>query len=245
MSYNPNSTRKRPRDDEEDDNSHRHCPPQKRHENISAHDHARQHNGDQYHGPVNIYQSAASAARSPEPSVVEAALESLMFEEMDARYLTIDASLAPSSCRWLLDREEYKKWQDIGSISEHHGFLWIKGKAGAGKSTLMKFAFNNAEKTRLEDQTIVSFFFNARGAPIERSLIGMYRALLYQILHKIPRLRHLLCKKRTLSAQSQDWSLGVLRSVFQDVIENLALDHLICYVDALDECTEDDVEKMV
>jgi ankyrin repeat protein len=248
MSYDPNSTRKRPREDEENDNSHQHCPPQKRHENISAQDHARQHNGDQYHGNVNIYHGAAvpaSASRSPEPTAIEAALESLIFEEMDARYLTIDASLTPSSCRWLLEREEYKKWQDVGALSEHHGFLWIKGKAGAGKSTLMKFAFNSAERTRCENQTIVSFFFNARGAPIERSLIGMYRALLYQILHKIPRLRHLLCIRRTLSAQSQDWSLGVLRSVFQDVIENITSEHLICYVDALDECTEDDVEKMV
>lgn len=73
----------------------------------------------------------------------------------------------------------------------------------------------------------------------------MYRALLYQILHKIPRLRPLLCKKRTLSAQSQDWSLSLLRSVFQDVIENLASEDLISYVDALDECTKDDVKEMV
>ncbi|GAB7327580.1 hypothetical protein MBLNU13_g11434t1 [Cladosporium sp. NU13] len=245
MSYNPDSTRKRPREDEEDRNLHQHCPPHKKHENVSAHDHARQHNGDQYHGNVNIYHGGGSASRSPEPTAMETALESLMFEEMDARYLTIDALLAPSSCKWLLGREEYKRWRDIGSLSKHHGFLWIKGKAGAGKSTLMKFAFNNAEKTRHEDQTVVSFFFNARGAPIERSLIGMYRALLYQMLYKIPRLQHLLCKKRTLSAQSQDWSLGVLRSVFQDVIENLASEHLICYVDALDECTENDVKEMV
>lgn len=243
MSHNPDLRRKRPR--EEDDDSHGHCTPQKRHENISAHDQARQQNGDQYYGTVNIHQGAGSASKSPEPTAIETALESLMFEEMDARYLTIDALLAPSSCRWLLDREEYKRWQDFGSISEHHGFLWIKGKAGAGKSTLMKFTFNHAEKTRREDQTVVSFFFNARGAPIERSLIGMYRALLYQIFDKIPRLRYLLCKKRTLSAQSQEWSLGVLRSVFQDVIENLGSEHLICYVDALDECTEDDVKEMV
>ena len=200
MSHNPDLRRKRPR--EEDDDSHGHCTPQKRHENISAHDQARQQNGDQYYGTVNIHQGAGSASKSPEPTAIETALESLMFEEMDARYLTIDALLAPSSCRWLLDREEYKRWQDFGSISEHHGFLWIKGKAGAGKSTLMKFTFNHAEKTRREDQTVVSFFFNARGAPIERSLIGMYRALLYQIFDKIPRLRYLLCKKRTLSAQS-------------------------------------------
>ena len=245
MSHDPNSTRKRPREDDQDEDLHRRGPSRQRFEHIRAYDHARQSIGDQYHGNVNIYQGGASASRSPEPTAIETALESLMFEEMDARYLTIDALPAPSSCKWLLGREEYKRWQDIGSLSEHHGFLWIKGKAGAGKSTLMKFAFNNAEKTRHEDQTVVSFFFNARGAPIERSLIGMYRALLYQILYKIPHLQHLLCKKRTPSAQSQEWSLGVLRSVFQDVIENLASEHLICYVDALDECTEDDVKDMV
>jgi hypothetical protein len=185
------------------------------------------------------------ASRVPEPTANETALESLMFEEMDARYLTLNASLTPSSCHWLLAREEHKRWQDDGSISEHHGFPWIKGKAGAGKSTLMKFAFNNAEKTRCEHQIVVSFFFHARGAPIEKSLSGMYRALLYQILTKVPRLRSLLCKNQMLSAQSQNWSLGVLRSISQDVVENLAMERLVCYVDALDECSEDDVEEMV
>ena len=83
MSHNLNSTRKRPREDEGDHDLHQQCAPQKRHENVSAHDHARQHNGDQYHGNVNIYHGAdmaASASRSPEPTAVDYALESLMFE---------------------------------------------------------------------------------------------------------------------------------------------------------------------
>jgi hypothetical protein len=96
MSYNPSSTRKRPRGNDEDENMEDlrpPCPPQQRFENVSTHDHARQHNGDQYHagGNVNIYHGAAvptSASRSPEPTAIETALESLMFEEMDARYLT-------------------------------------------------------------------------------------------------------------------------------------------------------------
>lgn len=120
MSYNPNSTRKRPRDDGEDEDSEdlrRHCPQQQRFENVSTHDHGRQHNGDQYLSNVTIYQGAAvpnSASRSPEPTAMEIALESLMFEEMDVRYLTINPSLTPCSCRWLLEREEYEKWQDVG-----------------------------------------------------------------------------------------------------------------------------------
>jgi ABC-type ATPase involved in cell division len=58
-------------------------------------------------------------------------------------------------------------------VTEHHGFLWIKGKAGAGKSTLMKYLYDNAEKNWIAGQIVVSFFSNARGAPVERSLEGM------------------------------------------------------------------------
>ena len=110
MSHHPGPTRKRPREEEDDCNLYQRYAQQRRYEHVGAHDNARLQNGDQYHGNVNIYQGAASASRSPEPTAIEAALESLMFEEMDARYLTIDASLAPSSCRWLLDREEYNRW---------------------------------------------------------------------------------------------------------------------------------------
>ncbi|KAM0712943.1 hypothetical protein Q7P35_000394 [Cladosporium inversicolor] len=212
MSHDSNPTPKRRREDNEDneDNDLRRIgPPQNRWENIITHENARQHLG-------NV------ASKLPDLDAVEITFESLAFEEMDARYLAIDASLAHFSCRWLLDRVVYMRWQDVGALSEYHGFLWIKGKAGAGKSTLMKFAFNNAEETRSERQTVISFFFNARGAPLERSLVGMYRALLYQVLGKVPRLRLLLYKERTHLAQSPGWSLGVLQSLSRDVIQNLA-----------------------
>jgi hypothetical protein len=249
MADHPTSSRKRPRPDgdQADDGLERGWVAHKRFENTTASDQARQHNGDHY-ANVTIYNGPATATPGStlsEPDMAKEALERLLFDEMDARYLTINASLAPSSCRWLFDREEYQRWQDIDLLDEHHGFLWIKGKAGAGKSTLMKYLFDKAEKAQLAGQTVVSFFFNARGAPIEKSLEGMYRALLHQIFHKLPQLRHLLMRKRTLSAQIQDWSLDRLQSVFRDVIESLESERVTCYIDALDECTEDEVEEMV
>ncbi|KAM0723312.1 hypothetical protein Q7P37_001513 [Cladosporium fusiforme] len=250
MSY-PNSNRKRPRD-EDDDGEDTRGPmrgwsSQKRYEDSTASGHARQHLGDQYNGPVTIHNgpgAPTSASRSPEPGTVESALESLMFDEMDSRYLTISANLT-TTCKWLYDREEYCKWQDVGLLSEHHGLFWIKGKAGAGKSTLMKYAFTNAEKNRGDNEVLISFFFNARGAPIEQSLEGMYRSLLYQIFGKLPRLRSLLNKRRTLSGHWQGWSLSLLQDVFRDAIESLGADRLTCYVDALDECTVDNCKQMV
>lgn len=153
---------------------------QKMFDRISARDETRMHVGDHY-GDVNIHQPGAgpaSGSKSSEPDAIESALEGLMFDEQDSRYLTISNTL-PSTCDWLFDREEHRRWQDIRMISEHHGFFWIKGKAGAGKSTLVKYAFQKAEKNSEDNVTVVSFFFNARGAPIEKSLEGMYRSLLH------------------------------------------------------------------
>lgn len=161
---------------------------QKTFDRISARGETRMHVGDHY-GDVNIHQSGAgpaSGSKSAEPDAIESALEGLMFDEMDSRYLTISSTL-PSTCDWLFDREEYR-WQDVNTVLEHHGFFWVKGKAGAGKSTLMKHAFRRAEKEAEGNCMVVSFFFNARGALIEKSLEGMFRSLLYQLFDKFLRL---------------------------------------------------------
>jgi ankyrin repeat protein len=251
MADHSTKSRKRPRPDEDqaDDGLERGWASHKRYENTTARDQSRQHNGDHY-ANVNIYNGSTTATPGstlPELDLAKDALERLYFDEMDARYLTINASLAPSSCSWLFGRPEYQRWQDVGAVSEHHGFLWIKGKAGAGKSTLMKYLFDKADKAQVAGQTTVSFFFNARGVSIEKSLEGMYMALLHQIFHRLPQLKPLLIKKYGLAARSQDWSLQRLQSVFRDVVKSLGSEQLTCYIDALDECVEDadEVQEMV
>jgi ABC-type molybdenum transport system ATPase subunit/photorepair protein PhrA len=110
-------------------------------------------------------------------------LDYLTFGQIDARQMTIKTAHA-KTCRWLLRSEQYLNWLDTIKIGEHHGFLWIKGKAGTGKSTLMKFALVNARKT-MKDYIVLSFFFNARGEDIEKSTIGTCRSLLLQLLERL------------------------------------------------------------
>ena len=114
-------------------------------------------------------------------------LESLRFDQIDARQLTIKNAHA-KTCRWLLQKSEYGDWLDPNKLGEHHGFLWIKGKPGTGKSTLMKFVLANARK-KMKDMIVISFFFNARGDELEKSTIGMYRSLLLQLLERLPALQ--------------------------------------------------------
>lgn len=113
-----------------------------------------------------------------------ALLDSLRFDQVDARYATIKKAHA-KTCKWLLKKPEYLNWLDPNKLDEHHGLLWIKGKPGTGKSTLMKFALDNARKVK-KDKIIISFFFNARGGDLEKSTIGMYRSILLQLLVRLP-----------------------------------------------------------
>ena len=94
-------------------------------------------------------------------------LECLRFDVMDSRLATIGIAHR-DTCSWLYTRSEYLRWQDPEIRASHHGFLWIKGKPGAGKSTLMKHALRHAQSLGQTDTRIISFFFNARAMNLRR-----------------------------------------------------------------------------
>lgn len=102
-------------------------------------------------------------------------LESLSFDRRDARLRNV-TSATPKTCEWLFHHKDFKAWLQDDRIAEHHGFLWIKGKPGSGKSTIMKTAWQWANKRRTKNGIVLSLFFNAR-APneLEKSCMGLYR----------------------------------------------------------------------
>jgi hypothetical protein len=173
-------------------------------------------------------------------------MEALKFDQMDARHLTIKIAHS-KTCRWLLTRPHYLDWLDTSKTDQHHGFLWIKGKPGTGKSTLMKFALSNFRKT-MKDWIVTSFFFNARGTGLEKSTVGMYRSLLLQLLGRLPRLQTIF---ESLGLTS--WNTGndyvqsveTLKALFEDAVRLLGDASVVCFIDALDECDEDQIRDMV
>jgi ankyrin repeat protein len=173
-------------------------------------------------------------------------LDSLRFEQVDARMMSV-RSAHEKTCKWLLKKAEYVDWLDPGKLSDHYGFLWLKGKPGTGKSTLMKFALTNARKS-MKDTLVISFFFNARGADMEKSTAGMYRSLLLQLLERVPRLQDVF---ETLgftdwnSSSTYVWSIETLKDLFREAIHSLGELAVVCFIDALDECDQAEVRDMV
>ncbi|KAH8889895.1 hypothetical protein GQ53DRAFT_651324, partial [Thozetella sp. PMI_491] len=177
-----------------------------------------------------------------------ALLDSLRFDQIDTRHDTIKNAHV-GACEWLLEKSEYLDWLDPSMLGEHHGFLWIKGKPGAGKSTLMKFVLGDArrKKGKMKHKTIISFFFNARGDDLEKSTIGMYRSLLLQLLQQLPELQAVFDSLRVASwnSASQQWSVESLKALFEQAVLSLGKTSLVCFIDALDECPEPQIRDMI
>lgn len=149
------------------------------------------------------------------------------------------------TCKWLLKKSEYLDWLDPNKLEEHRGFLWIKGKPGSGKSTLMKFAHANFRK--MKNKIAISFFFNMCRSDLARSTIGMYRSLLLDLLERLPELQSVLdfLGPATSDGSPRRWNVESLKALFEQAVLGLGESSLVCFIDALDECPEPQVQDMI
>ncbi|KAK4038554.1 hypothetical protein C8A01DRAFT_47879 [Parachaetomium inaequale] len=96
-----------------------------------------------------------------------ACLRSLGFRDIDARLHDIAAAYR-GIYDWLFHTDQFQKWRDRADLLAYNGVLWIKGKPGTGKSTLMKYALRHYKEV-FADHLIVAYFFNARGKILEKT----------------------------------------------------------------------------
>jgi hypothetical protein len=160
-------------------------------------------------------------------------MEALRFGGLDTRRRTISVALA-RTCNWILSHPTCAKW-----IKLEHKFFWIKGKPGAGKSVLIKYLDQHVARRLKKSHAIgLHFYFNARGGQLEKSLLGLYRSLLVQLVDLVPEVGY------ELDALDTNLDLSQLRMVLGSAI--LGLDRQIwLFIDALDECREGDVVELI
>ncbi|KAH8758016.1 heterokaryon incompatibility protein-domain-containing protein [Diaporthe sp. PMI_573] len=176
-------------------------------------------------------------------------VDQLYFAKIDER-LTSLTTAQGKTCRWFLAKPEYKAWSEVIKQSDDGGFLWIKGNPGTGKSTLMKLLFEEAKLRTKDDpsQIMLSFFFLARGTIEEKSTIGLYRSLLHQLFDKAVDLRDSLewmTADGAKGIQRNGWYEAALQRTLTEAIPKLRNRSLTIFVDALDECNQDQAAGMV
>ena len=163
-------------------------------------------------------------------------MDMLYFEDADGHKATVRRA-HHNTCTWLTKQAEYLQWLELHNVADHYGLFWVKGHPGTGKSVLIKYLVDLAQA--LPQTIVISFFFNARGHNMERSTTGMYRSLVYQLLGLVPQLQTFL-DYMNVSEDPNYFSLPVLQGLFQQLLKSCGRYSVFCFVDALDECLEED-----
>ncbi|CAG9974761.1 unnamed protein product [Clonostachys byssicola] len=121
--------------------------------------------------------------------------KSLLAPERDLRLYTIDEN-TKNTFGWVYDHPDINlsSW-----LLKGEGIFWLSGKPGSGKSTMMKFIWNDPRTYELlhpwgskHQQILINFFFHHRGSAIQKSFEGLIQSILFQIISKEPQLCTLL-----------------------------------------------------
>ncbi|KAH0541229.1 hypothetical protein FGG08_004285 [Glutinoglossum americanum] len=203
---------------------------------------------DKYYYVVlqHLRQLAAGAASVTETqfSEIKGCLQSLSFPEFGNRLNDV-CEPHSDTFQWIWKNEAFCQW-----LVNDKAIFWVQGKPGCGKSTLMKLLFQNRSTLSIQVSDvlgsrpiIVGYFFCGRGTRLERSMEGLLRSLLVQILERDPSLfRHAIEAYRQMQksqnrSDGMQWSISTLRRIFvSSVAENPSSRGIYLFIDALDEC---------
>jgi len=182
-------------------------------------------------------------------------LKSLHFNQIKERHSDIrDAH--KKTFEWIFQPNSgvnFVPWLTSSNVTD--GIYWITGKAGSGKSTLMKF-IQNHEKTfqHLREGSpgqrliLATHYFWSAGTSLQKSQVGLFRTLLLQILSQCPEMIPRIVPKRwgeNSLASLETWSRLELLEAFKRLasVTQLGEKVKIClFVDGLDEYDGDHEE---
>jgi len=167
-------------------------------------------------------------------------------KSVSARYkTTFEWSLSSS-----VQQGSQRKWDSLAEwLRSGHGIYWVRGKAGSGKSTLMKFLCDNKATEehlgvwagRKRICTTAHFFLWRVGTEQQKSLPGLFRSVLFQILRSNAHLCKELLPQMWKEAYGQDScrselpTLEEMQEIFKAVPRCAGLGKVCLFIDGLDE----------
>ncbi|KAH6881054.1 hypothetical protein B0T10DRAFT_551352 [Thelonectria olida] len=189
---------------------------------------------------------------------VHTLLSSLEYKGMKDRANRIPEA-HKTTFRWLFQDGNDDKWTNFKNwLQSDDKLYWITGKAGSGKSTLMKYICQPAslhsgrrkptcreyleEWSGNKELVIASFYFWNSGIQMQTTQKGLLMSLLRQMIEGCPGLVSFACSNRwetlcLFGYNPPDWEEQELRNVFQLAVKNIGRcgARVALFVDGLDE----------
>ena len=174
-------------------------------------------------------------------------LRSLRFPDMEYRQAHIPQAY-PKTYEWAHE-SLLSTW-----MGNSHPLFWITGKPGSGKSTLMKYVVENAETRKSLSRwagsnslLVSSHFFWTNGSPLQRSLAGLLRKVLFAVFSKYPEMMENHAIRTELaqflehpmldySVAENEWTTERLLAVFMTILRQTSSTHkFVIFIDGVDE----------
>ena len=149
----------------------------------------------------------------------------------------------PGTCLWTLDHPKYIDWRDKDTTQ----LLWISADPGCGKSVLAKCIVDeDLPKAFRNDppRPILYYFFKDTGAE-QRSACRAISTILHQLFSFFPKLIQYALPKFRENDGAVPTKLSELCTIFNQAVTDPAAGHIICVLDALDECNEDEQLQLI
>lgn len=174
-------------------------------------------------------------------------LKSLQFPQMhDRRSLIHDSH--PKTFSWIFESSvsPFRDW-----LRDHNGAFWVSGRAGSGKSTLMKHITQSLTTAKIlrewagtRELFTGSFYFWIAGSRMQKTQEGLLQSILYEILRQEPGLMPTVLRARwernaDFHRDPDPWTLGELYQVFDAVIHEKPKACFCFFIDGLDEFVGD------
>ncbi|PGH13251.1 hypothetical protein AJ79_03810 [Helicocarpus griseus UAMH5409] len=190
-----------------------------------------------------------TVSRGSEQKIKEEILDSLYYPNMQDRREWI-SSAHRKTFNWTLEDKagEDTPWDNLKDwLCKGNGIYWLSGKAGSGKSTLMKYIDQDRRTLEYLEQwasplniVFASFYFWNPGTSMQKSQLGLLQSLLHKILSQRPSLipKALPSQSRHYTTHGKanfTWTISELVNAFKLLLETDFETKFCFLIDGLDE----------
>ncbi|CAK1356546.1 uncharacterized protein RHO25_012312 [Cercospora beticola] len=160
-----------------------------------------------------------------------------------ATYQRLSGRKADNTTRWLVEHEDFQSWLSEDPAKHR---LWLSGKVGSGKSTLVTTVIDecHANLKSGESSAVLMFFFNSH----DDTALSFFESLTKQLIATligidVPSSRDILSALET--AYGNDISRPHIAQVFEDLVVPLCqiLQQITLVIDGIDECRAAEVKQ--
>ncbi|KAI1825831.1 hypothetical protein F4861DRAFT_153240 [Xylaria intraflava] len=142
------------------------------------------------------------------------------------------------TCEWLLEHPDFLSWRD----SQESGLFWVSANPGCGKSVLSRSLIDERQLSTSAATSIVCHFFFRSGDDNRENSYNALSAIIHQLLIQDLTgkfISHALDKHKNYGAKLAT-SFSELWNILLDCAATPNAGTIICVLDALDECKQDE-----